>query len=478
MRKIVIGMTIAGLLATSVAVTGCGAGGSKEASAPVQVKEVPVEVAPALTGTLDKGRTLTGTTQPSQMVNVVPKVSAKVTALPVKVGQRVSAGDVLFRLDAQDLRNAVDQAQQSVALSRASLSQVQAQTKNGVDSAQSGVNQANSALAQASSAYEQAQNSITNAANGMEQAQAQIARAQQGYNDAKTNAERMQLLFTQGAITKQQLEQAQTQLSNAQIALQEAEIAKKNAGVALKNAQASKRSAEVSKQNAQASLSTAKKQVSNAGGGEGIEVARQQLAQAELNLRIARENVNNAVVTAPISGVIGAVNGEVGDMASPQSPFIVLTNLDPVKVVINAPENLMGLFAMNQKVGISIPSIALNTNGNVVSISPVNQQSKGYPVTVEVPNPENTIKGGMAIQVNIASPTAKRGIVIPTSAVLTEENKPYVYVAQGAKPVRKPITIVEQNSDRTLVTGLKEGEKVIVKGQTLIDGDVKISVKK
>lgn len=478
MRKIVIGMTIAGLLATSVAVTGCGSNDSKEASAPVQVKEVPVEVAAALTGTLDKGRTLTGTTQPSQTVNVVPKVSAKVTALSAKVGQRVSAGDVLFRLDAQDLRNAVDQAQQSVALSRASLAQVQAQTKNGVDSAQTGVNQANSALAQAASAYEQAQNSISNAKNGMEQAEAQISRAQQAYNDAKINAERMQLLFTQGAVTKQQLEQAQTQLNNAQIAMQEAEIAKKNSSVALKNAEAAKRSAEVSRQNAQASLSTAKKQVSNARGGEGIEVARQQLAQAELNLRIAQENVNNAVVTAPISGVIGAVNGEIGDMASPQSPFIVLTNLDPIKVVINAPENLISQFTMNQKVGISIPSIGLKTNGRVASISPVNQQSKGYPVTVEVPNPDQVIKGGMAIQVTIASPTAKQGIVIPTSAVLTEENKPYVYVAQGSKAVRKAITIVEQNSDQSLVTGLKEGEKVIVKGQTLIDGDVKISVKK
>ncbi|WP_276915497.1 efflux RND transporter periplasmic adaptor subunit [Aneurinibacillus aneurinilyticus] len=478
MRKIVIGMTVAGLVATSVVVAGCGAGGSQEASAPVQAQTVPVEVEPVLNGTLDKGRTLTGTTQPSQVVNVVSKVSAKVTSLPVKVGQKVNAGDVLFRLDDKELRDTVAQSQEKVALARASLAQTQAQTRSGVNSAESGVNQANSALAQANSSYEQAQNSIMNAYNDMGQANAQLEKAQQGYEDAKTNAERMEMLFKQGATTKKELEQAQTLLKNAQIAIQEAQIQQKKADVSLKNAEASKRSAEESRKNAQSSLATAKKQVQNAGGSESIEVARKQLAQEELNLRIARDNLNNAVVVAPISGTIGAINGEIGDFSSPQSPFMVLANLDPMKVIINAPENLIGLFAMNQTVGIEIPSLKHKTNGKIVSISPLNQQSKGYPVTVEVPNPEGIIKGGMAIQVNVASPTAKQGLIIPTSAILTEENKPYVYVAQGDKPVRKPITIVEQNSERTMVTGLQQGEKIIFKGQSLIGEDVKIAIKK
>jgi HlyD family secretion protein len=477
MRKIVMGVTIASLVVTSAIATGCGSKGSQEASAPLQTKVIPVEVAPALAGSLDKGRTLTGTTEPSQLVNIVPKVSGKVTSISVKVGQKVNAGDVLFRLDDKDLRNSVDQAQQSVALSRASLAQAQAQVRNGVDSAQSGVNQANTGLAQADSAYTQAQNGIANARNGLEQANAQIERAQQGYNDAKINADRMQMLFNQGAVTQQQLEQAQTQLKNAEIAVQEAQIAKKNANVALNNAEAAKKSAEQSRKNAMASLQTAKKQVGNAAGGESVEVARQQLNQAELNLRIARDNLANAVVVAPISGTIGTINGEVGDFASQQSPFIVLANLDPMKVVINTPETLIGQFAINQAVGITIPSLGLNTNGKIVSISPLNQQSKGYPITVEVPNPENKIKGNMAVQVNIASANAKRGIVIPTKAILTENNKAYVYVAQGDKPIRKAIVVTEQNSDNALVTGLQAGEKVIVKGQTLLNGDVKISVK-
>lgn len=477
MRKIVLGMTMASLVVSSVLVAGCGAGGSQEAAAPVQAKVVPVEVVSAVMGSLDKGRELTGTSQPSQQVNIVPKVSAKVVSIPVKVGQKVKAGDILFRLDDTDLRYSVEQEQQSVALSRASLAQMEAQTRNGIDSAQNGVNQANSSLSQANSAYEQAKNSIVNAQNGLQQADVEIARAQQGYNDAKTNADRMQMLFSQGAVTKQELEKAQTQLKNAEIALQEAQIAKKKASVALKNAEESKRSAEESRKNALASLQTAQKQVKNAKGGENIEVARQQLRQAEVNLQIARDKLANAVVTAPISGTIGAINGEVGDFASPQNPFIVLANLDPMKVVINVPENLISLFAVNQTVDIEIPSLKLNKNGKVTTISPLNQQSKGYPVTVEVPNPDGKIKGGMVIQVNVASPNAKKGIVIPTNAILREDNKPYVYIAQGDKPVRKPITVVEQNSERALVTGINAGEKVIVKGQTLISDDVKISVR-
>jgi HlyD family secretion protein len=266
-------------------------------------------------------------------------------------------------------------------------------------------------------------------------------------------------------------------LKNAEIALQEAQIAKKNAGVALKNAEAAKRSAEQSRKNALASLQTAQNQVGNARSGAGIEVARQQVKQAELNLKIARDNLANATITAPISGTIGAINGEIGDLASQQSPFIVLANLDPMKVVINAPENLIGLFSLNQSVRVDIPSLRLTANGRVASISPLNQQSKGYPVTVEVPNPEGKIKGNMVIQVQVASPTAKKGIVIPTNAIVTADNKQYAYIAKGDKAERKAISVIEQNSENALVTGINEGEKVIVKGQTLLDGDVKISVK-
>lgn len=462
MRKTVIGMTITSLVLTSTLLAGCGK--SDQPAAAPQAKTVPVEVMTAKQGTLDKGRVLTGTAQPLQQANIVPKVSAKVTSIQVKVGQKVSAGDVLFRLDDKDLRNAVAQAQQTVALSRASLAQAQLQQRNGIDSAQTGVNQANNGLSQANAAYEQAKNSL-------EQAEAGITRAQQGYNDAKTNADRTAMLFQQGAVTKQNLEQAQTQLKNAEIALKEAQISKQNAD-------ASRRSAEQSRKNAQSSMKTAQDQVSNAKRGEAIEVSRQQLNQAELNLKIAQDNLNNAVVTAPISGTIGAINGEVGDFSSPQSPFMILANLETAKAVINVPENMINLFTMGQAVNIDIPSVKLQRSGKVASISPINQQSKGYPVTIEVPNQDGKIKGGMILQVSVLTPDTKRGIVVPTTALLSADGKSYVYVAQGDKPVRKTITIVEQNSDQSLVNGLAAGDQVVVKGQSLISDDAKLSVKK
>ncbi|WP_047154126.1 efflux RND transporter periplasmic adaptor subunit [Aneurinibacillus tyrosinisolvens] len=478
MRKIVMGMTIAGLVVSSVLAAGCGAGGSKEAAAPAAIKTISVETASAVTGSLDKGRALAGTTQALQLVNVVPKTSARVTSINVKVGQEVSAGDVLFRLDGQDLRHAVEQAQQSLALSRATLAQAQSQQQSGVDSAQGGINQANSGLIQANTALNQAVNGLATAANGLEQANNGLDRAQQAYNDAKTNADRMQMLFDQGAASKQQLEQAQTQLTNAQIAIRDAQVGKKNAAAALKNAETAKGSAEATKKNAAASLQTAQKQVSNARKGDGIEVSRQQVKQAEVALKIARDNLANATVVAPISGMIGTINGEIGDFASPQSPFMVLANLNPMKVIVNTPENLVHLFAMGQTVDVQVPSTGMTTNGTVASISPLNLQSKGYPITIEVPNAGGELKAGMVIQVNVASPGAKRGIVIPTAAVLSEDGKPYVFIAQGDKPVRKPITIVEENSDRAIVTGLSAGQKVITKGQSLLNGDVKISIKK
>ncbi|WP_027417139.1 efflux RND transporter periplasmic adaptor subunit [Aneurinibacillus terranovensis] len=462
MRKLFIGITIASLTISSGLLAGCG---SKQSAAPVnQTQVIPVEVAQAVEGTLDKGRVLTGTTESYQEVNVVPKASAKVASINVKVGQNVKKGDVLFTLDDTDLRHAVEQSQAAVASAQANLAQVITQRNSGSKTAQVGIDQAMNGLTQADNAINKANNGVAQANNSVIQAQAQL-------NDAQVNLNRMKQLFDQGAVSKQQVDQAQTAYIQAQTGLKNAQVARQNAVAAVKDAQ-------VGRKNAQAALQNAQIQAGTASSTSGVEASRQQVNQAQVGLQIAQDNLANATVKAPIDGTIGAINGEIGDFASPQSPFMILSNLNPMKVTINAPENMLNLFAPNQSVDVRIPSIDFMVKGRIASISPINQQSKGYPVTFEIPNADGKVKAGMVSQITIVPPTAKKGIIIPTAGILDDNGKTYVYVAQGDKAVRKPITVTGQNSDNSMVTGLTIGDQVIVKGQTLVNTDVKISIQK
>jgi HlyD family secretion protein len=460
MRKLFIGITVASLTIGSSLLAGCG---SKAAVQVNTVKVIPVEVAQAAEGSLDKGRVLTGTTQAYQLVNVVPKASAKVVAINVKVGQKVKQGDVLFRLDDSDLRHAVEQSQAAVASAQANLAQVITQHSSGSQSAQVGITQASNGLTQAN-------NTISKANNGVSQADNGVALAQSQLNDAKVNLDRMNQLFGQGAVSQQQVDQAKTAVTQAENGLKNANVARQNAVAAVKDA-------DIARKNAAAAMQNAQIQAGTAGSTAGVEASQQQVNQAQVGLKIAEDNLANVSVSAPIDGTIGAINGEIGDFASPQSPFMILSNLDPMKVTINTPENLLGLFAPNQSVDIKIPSIGFAGKGKIDSISPINQQNAGYPVTFAIPNRDGKVKAGMIAQITVIPPTAKKGIVIPTAGILDDSGRSYVYVVKGDKAVRKAITVLGQNSDQSMVNGLAAGDAVIVKGQTLVNTDVKISVK-
>ena len=50
----------------------------------------------------------------------------------------------------------------------------------------------------------------------------------------------------------------------------------------------------------------------------GVQLAEEQLKQAEATLQNAEETYNNYTVTSPISGVVASVNIEYGELAGPQ----------------------------------------------------------------------------------------------------------------------------------------------------------------
>ncbi len=115
----IVGLTV--LTAVAVFLGGCG---KKEDAAPA-AEAVPVSLAEAKMGRLSRGDVLAGKVAPAAEVNLVPKMAGKVAAVPVDVGDRVRAGQVVLRLDAADLEAAVRQAEAALALAQSGLRQAQ-----------------------------------------------------------------------------------------------------------------------------------------------------------------------------------------------------------------------------------------------------------------------------------------------------------------------------------------------------------------
>lgn len=399
-------------LSTALLLSACSPGGSETAS-PADVEKVtPVQVETVKKGTVALEAGFTAKLAPSQEVPISPKISGKITSLPVKLGQYVKKGTVLFRIDEQDLRNAVHQAEAALQVAQANLRQTDNSSQQ-----------------------------------GLEQAKNRVVQAEQALKDAQVNLQRMQQLFQEGAISSQQLEQAQTQLTNAQTAYNDAKQA----------------------------LQTAQQLT-------GVQVSRASVTQAEIALQNARSQLANAVVTAPISGYVSSVNGEVGQIASPQSPVVTMVNTNPLIVKANISENDITKVKVGTSVTVEVPALSKELKASVTAVSPVMDAGlKSYPIEISLPNPSNELKADMVVNVKFDFPTTAREnkLVVSRSAVFELGGKEYVYVIQNDVAKQVEVTTGQRTSDQIeILSGVKEGDQVVVKGQTLLKDGGKVKIQK
>lgn len=305
----------------------------------------------------------------------------------------------------------------------------------------------NNSVQQAEASYKLALASLkqsdTSTSQGLESAKNGLRQAEQALADAQKNQQRMSQLFNEGAISAQQLEQAKTQLTNAQTAYD----------------------------NAKQSLDASQKK-------SGIGVSEASVAQAKVALDNAREQLANATVTSPISGYVSQVRGHVGEMASPQSPVVTVVNTNPLLVKANLAEQEVTGVKVGSKVKVELSALKKEVEGTITAVSPVMDPAlKAYPVEITLANTSNQLKADMVVSVKLSKQQAQQLLIIPRKAAFDENGKRYVYKIEGDTAKKIEIVTGEESSDQIEVKqGLADGDKIVVRGQTMLKDGAKVQI--
>ena len=144
----------------------------------------PVVMEPVAFGDLARTVSAPGSIEPKRLIKISSQVSAKILALPFEEGQRVKEGDVVIRLDPQNLTAALDSARAGLAGQQASLGGADASLINArliyerLNQLYETGDATKSELDAAEASFLQAQSSKQVLIHQIEQAQAQIDRAQ------------------------------------------------------------------------------------------------------------------------------------------------------------------------------------------------------------------------------------------------------------------------------------------------------------
>lgn len=207
-----------------------------------------------------------------------------------------------------------------------------------------------------------------------------------------------------------------------------------------------------------------------AASGLQVETAKVQLETAQLKLDLAKRDLALCVIPSPIPGVIEQLTVVPQMEVTPGLTLAVVTQLDPIYVTMDYPMERLDSLRLDAKADIVLDAFPQDTfHGKVIRVLPVVQtKARVVPVTIEVANPGNRIKAGIAGFVRVKG-TKSNVTAVPTVAVIKNKNDQrsmVVCVENSRAKVRQVRTgAVVREGEIEVLDGLNVGDDVVVYGQ-------------
>jgi len=176
-------------------------------------------------------------------------------------------------------------------------------------------------------------------------------------------------------------------------------------------------------------------------------------------------------LNSPIDGIVIERNATIGASVGTDANVFKIIDLSQVWIDANVFEKDLQRVRPGQEVKLTVPAFPQTTfSGRVIFVdSVVNPETRTVNVRTEVANPDGRLKPDMFANVQIVTDVNRAAISIPQSAVLNDDGKSIVFVADGNGYKKRQVQPGIQNNDRVeIVDGLNAGDKVVVKGNYLL----------
>jgi len=317
--------------------------------------------------------------------------------------------------------------------------------------------------------------------------QAQVLQAQTAVTTA-----RAQLKQTSRGPLASELQAAQMQVSQARALSEEAaaelNLAQKTqlrsqslakAGVISKSeldtATASIITAEAKQRSGTASIRLAEAQLQtlhDTPRKEDVELARDRLTESTQALLVVREQAGEATIVAPFSGVITAVNVELGQNVDALGLFAMVS--DELEIRVELDESNLADISLGQTALVSAAAFSGETfEARLKEISPAVNRIRGTVLIKLQPlHAPAWLKSGQTLNVNLVTSPAAERLLIPASALRRSGDRTVVLAVENERAVEK-IVLTRPPSEKgvPVLTGLSASDAVILNPLKLQAGD-------
>lgn len=219
----------------------------------------------------------------------------------------------------------------------------------------------------------------------------------------------------------------------------------------------------------------------------GVAQAKAQQSASLSQIQASMDQINTqaslGTVKAPCAGTVTMVNVVRGGMASSAQPAVVIAEDSRVEVAASVAEDVFVNIAAGEQAGIVISALSADTLQGTIGTLPAaaNGQTGLYDLSVSLPASATPPIGAFAT-VTFYTDRRSAALSVPTEAVLTGENdERYVFVVQSGETGENAARVTVQTglvskTSTEIVSGLAEGDRVVVKGQSYLSDGAPVRV--
>ncbi len=367
--------------------------------------------------------TVSGYVVAHHKIDVGAKVMGRVAWIGVEKGDKVQQGQVLVRLEDQEFRAQVNQAQANVAVAQARVDQLRSGSRP--------------------------QEKLKD--------KAAVLQAEANLRNAEAEYERVAQLYPAGVVSKAEVDRAVMQRDSLRAQVEAARQSSEMTNIG-------PRVEEIRRANAQVRQMQA-----------ALDYARTQLASTEI-----KAPVSGTVLQRIVERGVMVTPSAVGESGA-RTSVVSLADLSDLQIELDISQADFARLKMNQRAEI-IPEAFPNLKytGFIAEIAPEANRAKAtVQVKVKVENPDEQLRPEMNVRVNFLADapgketTAAPRVLVPKAAVVHQDGGDFVFVIKGSRVEQRVVRLGEETGEFYVVMeGLSGGESTAITGaDKLRDGD-------
>jgi HlyD family secretion protein len=200
-----------------------------------------------------------------------------------------------------------------------------------------------------------------------------------------------------------------------------------------------------------------------------------ELERAKLSMEEAQRRVDELTVRAPVDGFIGTLNVQNRMVVAANAPLMTLVDLSRLEIEVEVPETYVADMGLGMSAEIALPSGT--ATGKLSALSPeVVKNMVLARVRFDGEQPKG-LRQSQRVTARLLIEEKPNVLMLPRGPFVENDGGRYAYVVRDGIATRTPITMGATSvSSVEIVSGLKQGDKVVVAGTDAFNNASRVSI--